>query len=502
METASLVGQVVVMLACIWAGSRKGGMALGFWGGVGLLVVCVGFGAAPAAPPVDVMLIILAVLCATASMEAAGGVDFLVRVAERIIRRYPSRVTVVAPLVAYAFTVAAGTGHILYPLLPVIHDTALRNGVRPERPMTVAVTGSLLGITASPVSAAMAALIVVLEPHGLGLLEILRIAVPATLAGMLAASAVMYRKGKELEDDPEFRRRVAEGLVEDIPARVRLERRARRERVTVTALLEREGRSAEEVPGPTGADDLAGRSGPAPADGAPADGAPAERAEDRTARTNGARPGSARVSAAIFLTAVLSIVLLGAFPELRPLDADGERVGVAVMIQMVMLAAAALITLVTRVSVAAVAASQIARAGVVALVGIFGIAWLGLTVIEDNNETIIAALEQAVSRYPWTFALGLVLGSILMFSQASTTRTLVPLGLALGLSAPALVGMWPAVNGAFVLPTTGTVLAAISFDRTGTTRIGRFVLNHSFLLPGLTAVAAAVVAGLALAALY
>ena len=228
-----LLAELAVMLACIWLGSRHGGIALGFWGGIGLLILTFVFRETPAKPPVDVMLIILAVTCATATMQAAGGIDFFVRMAEKIIKRYPERITFIAPMVAYIFTFAAGTGHILYPLLPVIHDTALRNGIRPERPISVSVVASLQGITASPVSAAMAAFIVVVEGAGYSLPKIMLIAVPATIVGVLVASLVMLRYGKELEDDPEFQRRVAAGEVEDIPLLVKAQRKAKREKISV-----------------------------------------------------------------------------------------------------------------------------------------------------------------------------------------------------------------------------------------------------------------------------
>lgn len=487
MDIVLLISQVVLMLVCIWLGARAGGIALGFWGGVGVFVMAFVFRAAPADPPIDVMLIILAVICATAVMQAAGGIDFMVGIAQRIIRRYPNRIVFVGPLVAWLFTFAAGTGHILYQLLPVIHETARKNGIRPERAMSVAVIASMHGITASPVSAAMAALIVVLDPMGVGMPTIMAIAVPSTLIGILAASAVMLKKGKELEDDPEFQRRVAAGMVEDIPEIVKASRRAKREGITVTQLLEREGRSAADISRITATATIDETHLPK-----------GERPEDLTAAANGARPGSARIATAIFLTAVVAVVLLGAFPTLRPTDAEGSPLGMAVIIEILMLAAAAIMTTVTGVKVDAVAKSSIARTGLIAVVGICGIAWLGLTVIETNQEVIVNGLTGMVTDHPWTFAVGLFFASILLFSQASTTRTLMPLGASLGLSATALVGMWPAVNGAFFLPTYGTLVAAMNFDLTGTTKIGKYVLNHSFMRPGVTAAVVSVSVGLLL----
>ncbi|MDV2426566.1 MULTISPECIES: anaerobic C4-dicarboxylate transporter [Corynebacterium] len=484
-----LVAELAVMLACIWLGSRHGGIALGFWGGIGLLILSFIFRETPAKPPVDVMLIILAVTCATATMQAAGGIAFFVRMAEKIIKRYPERITFIAPLVAYIFTFAAGTGHILYPLLPVIHDTALRNGIRPERPISVSVVASLQGITASPVSAAMAAFIVVVEASGYSLPKIMLIAVPSTLVGVLVASLVMLRYGKELEDDPEFQRRVAAGEVEDIPLLVKAQRKAKRDNISVE--------DAKNRLAPTGArtesatDISEGASASVGADG--------RLEEDITAESNGAKPGAPRITAAIFLATVVLVVIFGAVPSLRPPGEDGEPLSIAILLQILMLSAAAIMVAVTNVKVGAIATSSIAKTGLIAIVGIFGLAWLGLTVIQANEELIVGGLEGMVTKYPWMFAVALFACSIVLFSQASTTRTLMPLGLSLGLGPAMLTGMWPAVNGAFFLPTYGTIVAAMNFDRTGTTRIGKFVFNHSFMLPGLVAIAAAVATGMTLA---
>lgn len=481
-----LIAELAVMLACIWLGSRHGGIALGFWGGVGLLILTFGFREAPAEPPVDVMLIILAVTCATATMQAAGGIAFFVRMAEKIIHRYPERITIIAPLVAYLFTFAAGTGHILYPLLPVIHDTALRNGIRPERPMTVSVIASLQGITTSPVSAAMAAFIVVVETQGYSLPKVMMIAVPATIIGVLAASLVMLRWGKELEDDPEFQRRVAAGEVENIPVLVKAQRKARRENISLESAIDSYGGVATDVDPEVGI-----ASASVTEDG--------RLEEDVIAEKNGAREGSPRITAGIFLATVVLVVVFGAVPALRPPGDDGEPMGIAILLQILMLTSAALMVLVTHVKVGPIAASSIARTGVIALVGIFGLAWLGLTVISANEELIVGSLENLVTDQPWMFAIALFTCSIVLFSQASTTRTLMPLGLSLGLAPASLTAMWPAVNGAFLLPTYGTIVAAMNFDQTGTTGIGKFVFNHFFMVPGLTAVVAAVASGLAIA---
>jgi anaerobic C4-dicarboxylate transporter len=462
--------ELVVVLGVIALGARKGGIGLGLWGGVGVLILTVVFREQPAEPPIDVMLIILAVISAAAAMEAAGGIDWLVGVAERVIRRFPQHITIVAPLVAYLFTFGAGTGHIFYPLLPVIHDVAHDNGIRPERPIAVATIASQQAITASPVSAATAAIIVILEPEGMTLLTIMAIAVPATLVGVIIAALLSYRRGTNLADDAVFQQRVRDGLVDPIPVDHAAASPQAREVVIHSVAADRlvtSGTTARAaatgaftgstavLAAPPAAATTATPTAPANGDGADA--------------TAGNRPWSGRVSACIFLLGVGSIVVLGAFDGLRPMFADDDGVDapltMALTIQITMLAVAAIIMLVCRVNVEAVPKAATARSGFVALVGIFGLAWLGQTLIDANEATLVGGLTSMVTAAPWTFAIGLFLASVLLFSQAATTRALLPLGLALGIGGPQLVGMWPAVNGYFFLPTYGTLIAAISFDR-------------------------------------
>lgn len=467
--------ELVVVLAAIALGARAGGVALGLWGGVGVLVLATVFREQPTAPPIDVMLIILAVIAAAAAMEVAGGIDFLVSLAARIIRRFPQHVTIVAPLVAYLFTFGAGTGHVFYPLIPVIHDVALINGIRPERPIAVSTIASQQAITASPVSAAMAALIVILEPAGFGMMQIMAIAVPATLAGVIVAALLSYKRGKELADDPEFQRRVAEGLVEPAGGA-----KLAKGQTPVHAATE---------PQSAGATQTAVRTEATTTDG------DTVSAVDRPVSRTGKR------SALLFLAGVIFIVIAGAAPDWRP-HFDGEPLAMATVIEMTMLAVGALIVLINKVPVDRVPRAATANAGFVALVGIFGLAWLGDMFIQANKKTVIGGLSDLATNYPWTFAIGLFFASVLLFSQAATTRALMPLGLSLGIGAPALAAMWPAVNGYFFLPTYGTIIAAVNFDRSGTTRIGRFVLNHSFMMPGLAATITSVAVGLGIASLF
>ncbi|MFC5722355.1 anaerobic C4-dicarboxylate transporter family protein [Streptomyces gamaensis] len=406
--------QLAVMLAAIALGSRKGGVGMGLWGAVGVFVLATVFQVAPAdtAGIVDVMLIILAVIMAAAAMEAAGGIQYLVAVAERMIRRHPSRVTFIAPVVSWLFTLGAGTAHVFYPLLPVIHDVAREGGVRPERPIAVSSIASTVGITASPVSAAMAAMIVMFDGDGWTLPKIMAVAVPATLLGVLTAAAVQSRIGKDL---------------------------------------------------------------------------PAENRQP-AARESAQLPPRAALSAGLFLAGTLAVVVSGLFPQLRPSvpgSGGSAPLSMPAAIEIIMMAVAAVILLLCKVDAAKVPGTDVARSGLVAVIGVFGLSWLGLTFIGHNQKLITEKLGGIAHSQPWFFAVMLLLLSALLFSQATTTKALMPLGVALGIPAPLLIAMWPAVNGYFLLPTYGTFIAAINFDRSGTTRIGRFVLNHSFMLPGL-----------------
>ena len=437
--TLSIVLQFVVVLAAIWMGSRFSGVGLGLWGAVGLLILVVAFGVNPTSPPVDVMLIILAVIMAASVMDAAGGIDFLVRIAERIIRANPKYVTIVAPLTTWTFTFVAGTGHIVYPLLPVIYETAHRSGIRPERPMAVATIASQQAITASPVAAATAAMIGLFSEKGLtqwGLPEILMICVPATLTGVVAAAIVSMFVGKDLKDDPEYQARLKSG---QIPA-------------------------------------------------------PKTEAEEREPLKPSAKP-----SAFLFLIGVALVVFFGFFPEFRKLPGAKSPLAMPIVIEIVMMAVAAIMLAITRVNVDEVPKTATLRAGVVAVIGIFGLAWLGDSFIAAHKDVIVPAIGDWAKAAPWTFAFGLFFASVLLYSQAATTRALMPLGMALGIPPQFLIAMFPSVNGYFFIPTYGSLIAAINFDLSGTTKIGRYVLNHSFMIPGVIATAVAVITGLAIA---
>jgi anaerobic C4-dicarboxylate transporter DcuA len=435
--------QLAILLAAIVLGARRGGMALGPMGGLGLFVFVFLFGLPPGSPPGTVLGMILAVITALSLLEAAGGLDLVVRFAERILRGNPRWVTLLAPLVTYALVLASGTQHVIYALLPVIAEVARKAGIRPERPLSMTVIAAQLGLVASPVSAVTAALVVTLAGAAVGLPQILLVVIPATLAGLAAGTLSVAFRGVELADDPGYRERLAQGKV--------------------TAPAERPDLSAEER-------------------------------------------RRAIISCAVFLAAIATVVLIGIFPGLRPIyEQAGEGVtetgqvemGRAIMI--VMLAAAGLLLLLARSDPERAIKGGVMKGGLTAVISILGVSWMGSSFFEGNRTAIVSTISATVETHPWVFAVGLFVLSLLLFSQAATIAILGPVAVAIGLPASLVVGAYPAVNGNFFLPTYGTVLAAVSFDQTGTTRIGRYLLNHSFMRPGLVATATSTVVALALA---
>lgn len=429
--------QLLIVLLCIIVGARLGGIGLGVMGGLGVALLTLVFGLKPTSPPVDVMLMIAAVISAAACMQAAGGLDYMVGVAERLLRKHPQYITILAPLVTYTFTFLAGTGHVAYSVLPVIAEVARETKIRPERPLGIAVIASQQAITASPISAATVALLGLLAGYDISLFDILKISIPATLIGVLVGAFASMRVGKNLLDDPEYQRRVKEGLV------------------TKSAVQ---------------ATDMAGKR-------------------------------RALASVLLFLAATVMIVFFGSIEDLRPIF-DGERVGMPLIIEMIMLATAALILLLTGTEGVKAVQGSVFSAGMQAVVAIFGIAWMGDTFINGNIVELKSAVEGVVTDMPWLFGLALFVMSILLYSQAATVRAIVPLGVALGISPMMLIALFPAVNGYFFIPNYPTLVAAINFDSTGSTRIGKWVLNHSFMLPGMVATIVAIAVGLLMIQFY
>ena len=432
MATTIILIQLAIVLALIFIGARVGGIGLGIYGMVGVFILVFVFGLKPGNIPIDVMLIIVSVITATAALQAAGGLDYLVGLAAKVLRKHPDHITYYGPLTTWLFCLVAGTAHTSYSLLPIISEIATKNKIRPERPMTVATIAASLGITGSPMSAATAAVISadLLGGKGIELKDILLVCIPASLIAVLVASFVQNRIGKELVDDPEYQRRVKEGLID------------------VNETLDT-----------------------------------AENTDQSSSDTY----KYAKRAVLAFLFGVFLVVLFGSIPSLRPsfmVDGEMQRLSMPHTIEILMMSIAALILIVGKAKVGDAVKGNIFGAGMNAMVSIFGIAWMGDTFFNGNLEFFKNGIADSVTQYPFLFAVALFFMSIMLFSQAATVRTLYPLGIGLGINPLALVAMFPAVNGYFFIPNYPTEVAAINFDRTGTTRIGKYVLNHSFQLSG------------------
>jgi len=451
-----VLAEACLVIGAIVLGVRTGGVGLGLWGVAGTLILVFVFRIQPGTPPVDAFFIIIAVITASAAMQAAGGIDYLVAIASKIIQRNPRRLTYVAPLVSFLFTVLAGTGNIYFALIPVIYETAYRNGQRPERALATSTVTSALGITASPVSAAMAAYLVLMEPSGFSLVKILVITVPAAIAACLVTSLVQQRVGKELLDDPVFLQRVEE------------------HRVAVPAILESQasGGTAAKTTTPSTVSSVAA---PVPEGGATA--------------------------AWIFLSATFIVVLLGLFPILRPsfpTGADGELqpLGMSPVIEMAMFTAALVIILVRRVRPALIVEQSLLKSGFVAAIALFGIAWMADTFIGANQETIIEPLGAFIDVAPLLLAVVLFLVAGLTTSQSATTNTIIPIALAAGLPPGVITAMWPSLVGVWLFPANGSQIAVVETDLTGSTRLSQVPVWHSFTIPMVVAWVSTVVVGL------
>jgi anaerobic C4-dicarboxylate transporter DcuB len=411
-----------VVIAFIFLGVRSGGIGLGLWGGVGTLVLVFVFGLDPGEAPISAMLIIVAVIAASAAMQAAGGIDYMVLVAARALRARPRALNFVAPYVSYLLTILTGTGNTFFSLIPVINELAYANKIRPERALSGSAVASTFGITASPVAAAMATMLPLVEVYGFDIVDVLLITVPASIVGIFVMAFFVNRHGKDLDDDAEYLRRLEAGEIEP----------------------------------------------PAP----PAD---------------IVLLPYAKRSVAIFLAAVLLICVFGVFEGLRPTvdveEGGVEPMSVTPLIQMLMLSAAALIVLFCKVKTSAIPGTQIFKSGMVAMIALFGIAWMADTFIANNEDAIVEALGSLAESWPFMIAVAIFAVAALTTSQSAATRTMVPLGLTLGIGPGYMIAMWTAVAGVMFFPANGTQIAAAEADRTGSTTLGKRVVDHSFQFP-------------------
>ena len=436
--------QFFLLIAFLFVSAPRGGMFLGLFSGIGLIVIMFGpkpwLGLPPGKPPVDVILTIIAVVAAGATLQASGGLDCMLQVAEKVLRKRPKMVTFLAPLCTFTLTILCGTGHTVYTMLPIIYDVAIKTGVRPERPMAASSIAAQMGVICSPVSVACVSMVALIAGHPMangtdvGLVELLSLTIPAGLIGLFAMATYSNFRGKDLDKDPVF-----QALISDPEAKKYVY-----------------GESLT----------LLGKKLPA---------------KQWTAMW-------------IFLGVVLVVALLGAFGDLRPMVGK-KHLSMTLVIQMFMLACGALICFFTKTPPKAVGGTAVFRSGMVAVVCVFGVAWMSDTIFKAHLNELKEVLVEYVKLYPWAFAIVLLLVSKLVNSQAASVAIVVPVALSIGTPAGVVVGCISACYGYYIIPTYPSDLASIEFDRSGTTHIGKFVINHSFILPGLIGVITATIAG-------
>ncbi|WP_270976566.1 anaerobic C4-dicarboxylate transporter [Campylobacter helveticus] len=465
-ESTQFLIQIIVVLICLFYGAKKGGIALGLLGGIGILMLVFAFHIKPGKPAIDVMLTILAVVVASATLQASGGLDVMLQIAERILRRNPKFLTILAPFVTCFLTILCGTGHVVYTIMPIIYDIAIKNGIRPERPMAAASISSQMGIIASPVSVAVVSLTALLlnadnKLAGFdGYINLLQITIPSTLFGVLCVGIFSWFRGKDLDKDEEFQNKLKDPEFKQY--------------------VYGDSKTLLEVKLNT----------------------------------------SCWAAMWIFLGAIALVALLGIFDNLRPnwgqvikngipqTDALGNpkmnTLSMVAVIQMFMLIAGSLIIIFTKTEAKKIASNEIFKSGMIALVAVFGISWMADTMFAVHTPMMKAALGDVVKEYPWTYAIMLLLISKFVNSQAAAIAAFVPLALGIGVEPGIIVAFAAACYGYYILPTYPSDLATIQFDRSGTTKIGKFVINHSFIIPGLIGVITSCIAGyfLALAAGY
>ena len=433
--------ELLVVLASLIVGARYGGIFLGMSSGFAIAILVFGFGLAPGNPAIDVIMIIMTVVVIASVLQASGGMDYLIQIAVNLLRKNPNRISYYAPIISWVFTFMCGTGNIAYGILPVIAEVAREAGVRPERPISMSVIASQQAITACPISAATAALVGLLSPQGVTLIDVLMVCIPATLIGVICGSLYAARVGKDLDKDQEYLDRVARGESAPINEAAKI--------------------SASKEFGP-----------------------------------------SVKRAVVLYLLATVIVVTFGIFPELRPsAELGGKMVSfsMTMCIETVMMVMAGVIIVACNVKVNSIIEQSVFKNGLMGVYCIFGLTWAGDTLTRNNIDFIKSGAADMIAAYPWVFAIILFLISAMILSQAGTIGALAPLGIALGIAPGTMVGMFPAVNGYFLVPIYATILAGIAFDRTGTTQIGKFVFNHSFQIPGLITCIVSVGVGMMLA---
>ncbi len=440
--TLTMIIELLIVLAALYVGSRYGSLALGAISGIGLAILVFGFGLKPGTPPTDVIYIIIAAVTCAGTLQASGGMDWMIQIAEKMLRKHPDHITFLGPLVTFFLTVLVGTGHVVYTIMPIICDIALKKNIRPERPCGVASIASQVGITCSPIAAAVVAFVTISNANGymVSIPQVLMVTIPACILGLMCAAAASYKRGKDLDKDPEFQRRKADPEMYKYMYGN-----------TATTLDKEISKEA-------------------------------------------------KASVFIFLGALLIIVGF-AFCQMIHVE-GGETLATAInlpkmniCIQIIMLAAAAANIIFCKSQPKKAVAGAVWQSGMVAVVAIYGIAWLADTYFGNYLDEMKLMLTDLVTNYPWSIAFVFFLVSVLINSQGAVVVAMLPLAYELGIAGPVLLGVLPSVYGYFFIPNYPSDIATVNFDRSGTTVIGKYLLNHSFMMPGLICVTVSTIVG-------
>ena len=481
MVTFTMILQLLIVLGALWVGSRYGSLALGAISGIGLAILVFGFGLKPGTPPTDVIYIIIAAVTCAGIMQSSGGMDWLIQIAEKLLRKHPDHITFFAPLCTFFLTVLVGTGHVVYTLMPIICDIALKKGIRPERPCGVASIASQVGITCSPIAAAVVAFVTISNANHFDVTipGVLMVSIPACVCGLLAAAAASYHRGLDLDKDPKFIAKLKD------PEQYNYIYGG-----TATTL-------DKEI------------------------------------------PQSAKNAVFIFLGALAVIVFFAIFQNLLPaydtmravkgadpmvvnesitisadqlvkakISVEGmteifkKPLAMNLVIQIVMISAAALMIIFCKATPKKAVGGPVWQSGMVAVVAIYGIAWMADTYFANYMPQIQAMLEDVVKDYPWSIALVFFSVSVLINSQGAVVVSMLPLAYSLGIPGPVLLGVLPSVYGYFFIPNYPSDIATVNFDRSGTTVIGKYLLNHSFMMPGLISVIVSTLVAYALSSIF
>ena len=473
--------ELLVVLLALYIGSRYGSLALGAIAGLGLAFLVFDHGLQPGTPPTDVIYIIVAAVTCAGVLQASGGMDWLVQLAERMLRRDPKHITFLAPLATFFLTVLVGTGHVMYTLMPIIADVSIKKGIRPERPCAIASVASMLAVICSPISAAIIAFSAISSANGfaVSIPQIVAVTIPSCLVGVMVAAAWSTHRGLDLDKDPEFLKRIAKDdfrkyvygrtdtmLTKEIPANAKRAVYIFLSAIVVIVLLafvQAILPSYETLQ-------------------------PVEGAKD-VLLSNGETVSPQRLADA-------GIVMAGVTVK------EAVTIKMYLVIQIILITAAALMIIFCGAKPKSAVAGNVWQSGMVAVVAIYGIAWLANTFFGAYISDIKDLLGTMVGNNPWTIALMFFIFSVLINSQGAVIASLLPVAYTLGIPGWVLLGVLPCVYGYFFIPNYPTDIATINIDRTGSTKIGKYVLNHSFMAPGLISVSVSTVVCYALAYLF